>query len=113
MEDSISTEVSKVNRKIDHKRIIKTLKQYKECVSRKVAARRLQIFEKKTELETLMSEYRIECQKLADQDTRELHEFYFMAKDEISKCAGNTYERCPVELNNDIIRMLRVMLKYC
>ncbi|GFE53436.1 DNAJ domain, putative [Babesia ovis] len=100
-------------KRTDVKSTMRVLRQYKNIIASRVDARRTMLLEKKNELDTVMADYRMECRKLAEEDAKELHEFYLWAKDEIVKCAKTAAERAPVEDNTEILKALNIMLKNC
>ncbi|ORM40219.1 uncharacterized protein BXIN_1363 [Babesia sp. Xinjiang] len=95
------------------KKTMKTLRHYKVVIAARLEKRQAQMLEWKNEVDMVMADYRADCRKLAEEDAKELHEFYLWAKDEIVKCAKTAAERAPVEDNSAILRAINTMLKNC
>ncbi|CDR96645.1 hypothetical protein BBBOND_0305480 [Babesia bigemina] len=100
-------------RKAQVKETMKALRQHKTALATRLQKRQAEIVELKNEFDMVMADYKLECRKLAEQDSKDLHEFYLWAKDEIAKCAQSALERAPVEDNTEIMRALNVILKNC
>ncbi|GIX61442.1 carboxylating nicotinate-nucleotide diphosphorylase [Babesia caballi] len=100
-------------RRAQVKGAMKVLRQYKGALAAQLERSQRAMLEAKNELDIVMADYRTECRKLAEEDSRDLQEFYLWAKDEIMKCADAALERAPVEDNTAIMKALQVMLKNC
>ncbi|GBE58706.1 metalloprotease, putative [Babesia ovata] len=100
-------------RKAQVKETMKALREHKNALATRLQKRQSEIVELKNEHDVVMADYKMECRKLAEQDSKDLHEFYLWAKDEIANCAQSALESAPVEVNTAIMKALNVILKNC
>ncbi|KAK1445045.1 hypothetical protein BgAZ_109510 [Babesia gibsoni] len=100
-------------RKVEVKKTIKLLKQYKVQTVKHLERGQMDIVDRQNDVNLLIAEYKNECRNLAYEDYKDIQEFYLWAKAEIVQCSQCALENMPVEDNRGIVEAINNIIKHC